>query len=56
MKRINRETTMEKLESLIKFEEGWVAVGKNKHEGLFMMDVNLLHDHVWRVIKDMYKL
>jgi hypothetical protein len=32
-----------------------VAVGKNKNEGLFMMDVNLLHEHVWKVIKDMYK-
>jgi hypothetical protein len=46
---------MEKLETLIKLRYGWVAVGKHHHHGLFMIDVNLLHDSVWKVIEDMYK-
>lgn len=38
------ETSMEKLELLLKTEYGWIAIGKNKETGMFMVDVNLIDD------------
>ena len=55
MKKITREISIEKLEIFVKLGDGWIAVGKNKTEGLFITDVNLLHESVWKVIEDMYK-
>ena len=39
---------------LIKVQYAWLAVGKDKGEGLFIIDVNLLEESVWKAIEDMY--
>jgi hypothetical protein len=45
---------MEKLEMLVKINYGWLAIGKNKADGLFLADVNLLEENVWKVIEGMF--
>lgn len=54
LKKIYEEALMEKMEILVKVQEGWLALGSSKLRGFFVIDVNLLHENVWEYLLKTY--
>lgn len=46
----NKISFIYKLQLLVRSRFGWIAIGKDENNKLFMSDVNLLEEECWRGI------
>lgn len=52
--RVKSEVEVERVELLIRLPYGWSAICRNKQQGLFLADVNLIQQEYWQAIEQKY--
>jgi hypothetical protein len=52
--RVKSEVEVDRMELLIRLPYGWSAICRNKLQGLFLVDVNLIQKEYWYAIEEKY--